>query len=125
MSSAAKILLIEDDAGITDTLRRVFSEEGHDVSVQKRGDDGLAPRGAAFAALLKFVRRRIGELADELIKGVIDVRPYRMGRATPCPQCEFRSVCRFDAGINRYLPLPPMKRSEVLKIIVEEADDGA
>ena len=42
MSSAAKILLIEDDAGITDTLRRVFSEEGHDVSVQKRGDDGLA-----------------------------------------------------------------------------------
>jgi nitrogen regulation protein NR(I) len=42
MSSAAKILLIEDDTGITDTLRRVLSEEGHDVSVQKRGDDGLA-----------------------------------------------------------------------------------
>jgi DNA-binding NtrC family response regulator len=41
MSSGAKILLIEDDAGIRDTLRRVLIEEGHDVEVEKRGDDGL------------------------------------------------------------------------------------
>ena len=41
MSDAAKILLIEDDPGITDTLRRVLAEEGHDVVVCKRGDEGL------------------------------------------------------------------------------------
>jgi nitrogen regulation protein NR(I) len=41
MSIGAKILLIEDDAGIRDTLRRVLVEEGHDVEVEKRGDDGL------------------------------------------------------------------------------------
>jgi len=45
MSSAAKILLIEDDIGITDTLRRVLVEEGHEVAVEKRGDDGLARAG--------------------------------------------------------------------------------
>jgi DNA-binding NtrC family response regulator len=37
-----RILLIEDDAGITDTLKRVLAAEGHDVAVEKRGDDGLA-----------------------------------------------------------------------------------
>jgi nitrogen regulation protein NR(I) len=42
MSNAAKILLIEDDAGIRDTLRRVLAEEGHEVAVEKRGDEGLA-----------------------------------------------------------------------------------
>jgi nitrogen regulation protein NR(I) len=42
MSNGAKILLIEDDTGIRDTLRRVLVEEGHDVEVEKRGDDGLA-----------------------------------------------------------------------------------
>jgi len=42
MSTAAKILLIEDDAGITDTLQRVLVEEGHEVAVERRGDDGLA-----------------------------------------------------------------------------------
>ena len=40
--SAAKILLIEDDSGIADTLRRVLMEEGHEVATCQRGDDGLA-----------------------------------------------------------------------------------
>ena len=42
MSAAAKILLIEDDPGITDTLQRVLTGEGHQVAVEKRGDAGLA-----------------------------------------------------------------------------------
>jgi nitrogen regulation protein NR(I) len=41
MSAAAKILLIEDDAGIIETLRQVLIEEGHEVTVEKRGDTGL------------------------------------------------------------------------------------
>ena len=41
MTTAAKILLIEDDAGITNTLQRILAEEGHEVVVRKRGDDGL------------------------------------------------------------------------------------
>src|ERR1051326_3160576 len=41
MSSETKILLIEDDAGIRDTLQRVLTEEGHEVAVADRGDTGL------------------------------------------------------------------------------------
>jgi nitrogen regulation protein NR(I) len=42
MTTAARILLIEDDPGIRDTVQQVLAEEGHDVTVEKRGDDGLA-----------------------------------------------------------------------------------
>ena len=42
MSDVAKILLIEDDPGIVMTLRRVLTEEGYSVQVEKRGDNGLA-----------------------------------------------------------------------------------
>ena len=42
MNAAARILLIEDDSGITDTLQRVLAAEGHEVAIEKRGDDGLA-----------------------------------------------------------------------------------
>jgi len=42
MNSAAKILLIEDDPGISDTLSRVLADEGHEVYVVHRGDEGLA-----------------------------------------------------------------------------------
>jgi nitrogen regulation protein NR(I) len=41
MNADAKILLIEDDPGIRETLRRVLTEEGHEVSVEERGDTGL------------------------------------------------------------------------------------
>jgi len=42
MSSAARILLIEDDPGIVVSLRRLLTEEGYEVLVEKRGDAGLA-----------------------------------------------------------------------------------
>jgi nitrogen regulation protein NR(I) len=42
MNAATRILLIEDDTGIADTLQRLLTAEGHEVVVEERGDDGLA-----------------------------------------------------------------------------------
>jgi nitrogen regulation protein NR(I) len=42
MNAAAKILLIDDDPGIRDTLQSVLSGEGCEVAVERRGDEGLA-----------------------------------------------------------------------------------
>ncbi len=57
MNAAAKILLIEDDAGVTETLRRVLEEEGHDVAVERRGDEGLARAGReAFNVVITDLR---------------------------------------------------------------------
>jgi len=41
MNASTRILLIEDDPGITDTLQRVLTHEGHNVVVEPRGDAGL------------------------------------------------------------------------------------
>jgi len=42
MNAAAKILLIDDDPGIRDSLQRLLRGEGHEVVIERRGDDGLA-----------------------------------------------------------------------------------
>jgi two-component system, NtrC family, response regulator len=42
MNPQPKILLIEDDAGITAALQKEFQAEGYQVAVARRGDDGLA-----------------------------------------------------------------------------------
>jgi nitrogen regulation protein NR(I) len=42
MSGPAKILLIEDDSGIRDTLQRILREDGYEVAVEDKGDRGLA-----------------------------------------------------------------------------------
>ena len=41
MNPPAKILLVEDDPAIVVTLSRVLTDEGYEVSVEKRGDTGL------------------------------------------------------------------------------------
>jgi ATP-dependent helicase/nuclease subunit B len=70
-----------------------------------------------FAGLLHHVRKTIGKLADRMLAGDIAIAPYRIHRLSPCPQCEFRSVCRFDPAINSYHHLPGMKREEVLEVV--------
>ena len=42
MNENTRILLIEDDPGIADTLERLLTAEGYEILVEKRGDDGLA-----------------------------------------------------------------------------------
>jgi ATP-dependent helicase/nuclease subunit B len=77
-----------------------------------------------FTALLAHVQKRIGQLADQLITGEIGIKPYWIARETPCPRCPYRSVCRFEPGIDQYNILPAMKREDVLKKITEGAGDG-
>jgi ATP-dependent helicase/nuclease subunit B len=67
-----------------------------------------------FDALLKHVEKRIGELAEQISTGDVAVMPYMLNRLTPCSRCEYRSVCRFEPGINRYRMLQGMKREDVL-----------
>jgi ATP-dependent helicase/nuclease subunit B len=87
-----------------------------------RADANDSADSRAFAALLAHVHRKIGELGDQLIGGAIDIAPYRINRLTPCPHCDFRAVCRFDAGVNRYHTLPAMKKSAVLERVLEGRD---
>lgn len=68
-----------------------------------------------FNALLQHVEKRLGQLAEQIMAGAIGISPYWMNRETPCPRCEYRSVCRFEPGINQYRILGGMGREEVLQ----------
>jgi ATP-dependent helicase/nuclease subunit B len=78
-----------------------------------------------LAALLHHVRRWIGTLAKRITTGDISIRPYMLGENSPCPKCNYRAVCRFQAS-EGYRILPTMKRSEVLEMVAEEVqiDEG-
>ena len=91
------------------------------VQVQLKRDGTLGYRNRSdaaepgeFAALLRHVQKKIAALADRIIAAEISVRPYRLNETTPCPRCEFRSVCRFEVPVNSYLPLAVLGREQVL-----------
>lgn len=101
------------DAGAARAFKYALKQDGEPTA-----NSDCATR-EEFDAVLKYVRAKIADLADRIIDGDIAVRPYRMGKQTPCPNCEFRAVCRFDPSRgDRYLLLDTPKRAEVMLSIM-------
>jgi ATP-dependent helicase/nuclease subunit B len=93
---------------------QVYIKKGGETGRRNATDDATEEE---FTALLKHVEKRLGEITDEILRGNVAVHPYMIGNRTPCPHCEYRSVCRFEPGINHYRMLPTMKREDVLAIV--------
>jgi ATP-dependent helicase/nuclease subunit B len=69
---------------------------------------------AEMDALLDHAREKLATLADGILDGQIDVRPYRLAQVSPCSTCPYLSVCRFDTSVNQYQHLHPMSKENVL-----------
>jgi ATP-dependent helicase/nuclease subunit B len=119
--------------GLINWKHRQIFDAGHEtkmsdvVSLYIRNDGTLGNKNSCdgcesseFDAMLKVVERKLAAVADAIIGGTIEVSPYRIGDASPCVYCEYRSVCRFDPAINQYRHLTPMKREEVLRRAMED-----
>ena len=112
----------ELDRSLTDGNSEVVQ-----LFLKKDGSVGRANQSDAagsteFAALLRHVERRIGELADQIMAGRIDIRPYRMGKQTPCPRCEFRSLCRLEPSPGCYDDLEGMNREEMFERLMRRKE---
>jgi ATP-dependent helicase/nuclease subunit B len=83
------------------------------------GDYGKsgALRPNDFEKVLEFTEQKIIELAEEILSGGIDVKPYRLGTDSPCSFCDYKAVCRFDWQINDYNFLESVGKNAVLKLI--------
>jgi ATP-dependent helicase/nuclease subunit B len=104
--------------GLSDVLKVHIKADG--MIGYANSSDAVQPD--VFVALLEHVRRRLGELGDQIFSGTISVEPYRLNRLTPCPHCDFRAVCRFDPSINVYHTIPAMKREEIVSRLMEGKD---
>lgn len=102
----------------SDVIQAKLKKDGTPAAI---GND-LA-RGEEIDGLLEYVKSKVGELADEILSGVVDVRPYKMRTETPCPNCEYRSVCRFQPGMNRYLHVEILGRDQVIGRINDRGGD--
>lgn len=100
------VLMVEDDRGVADMLRRQLRREGHSVDVAHSGYDGIerACTGAYDAVILDLM------LPD--IDGVDVARRLRGGGiATPLLMLTARDALHdrlrgLDAGADDYLPKP-------------------
>ena len=68
-----------------------------------------------FENVLTFTEKKIVQLVQEILSGKIDIAPYKLGTDSPCGNCEYKSVCRFDWQINDYNYLDSVNKTKVLE----------
>ena len=93
------------------------------------GKDGAATGSLMdheqMALLRRFVRRRMGELADGIAAGEVLPNPARRGSHDACEWCEWAAVCHLDApcGAPRYLA--GVKQAEFWEKLRQEVGEDA
>jgi len=102
------------------------SNKFYNFFVTKKGDQygydnisgALRPRD--FEKVLRFTETQIVRLAEKILSGKIDIRPYRLSGSSPCSYCKYKSLCRFDWQINDYNALAPVNKLSALEKISGE-----
>lgn len=116
-------ILQQDDAVLSATEHDLSGSSEVVDGLQRKKDASLKEHARLLNAeemqkLLSFAVKRTGEIAAELISGRIAAAPVKMGRATACAYCDYRSVCRFDAR------LPGCRVRDVKKRTKQEFFEG-
>lgn len=52
-----------------------------------------------FEKLQKYVKNTIKEIANEILNGNIQLKPYYKNKKTPCEYCAYKNICGFNSGI--------------------------
>lgn len=71
-------------------------------------------RPEEFSSLLRYAEGIIRGTAQAILSGQIAVRPYRLGETSPCSNCDYRAVCKFDWQINEYRSIAAVNKAEFL-----------
>jgi len=77
-------------------------------------------RPADFEAFMNFGSRKITDIAGQITSGKITALPYHLGTDSPCKQCEYKPLCRFDWQINNYNLLTRVNKEQVLERITTD-----
>lgn len=111
---------------VIDSSVRPGNDGGSKFVAAKLKNDGC-PHSACdlaetqqISAVVSHVQRRMGELADAIMDGQIDIRPYRLNRRMPCTFCVYKPVCRYDLEMVECRHLESMRRGDVLERLAEE-----
>ena len=101
--------------GTSDIVQAEISSKGDKLS--ERGGNPITEED--FNNLQNQVRKTIREISNEILKGKIDIKPFKNGKKTACEYCQYKSICRFNTNVkgNEYLKIPKLKKAEILENI--------
>lgn len=76
------------------------------VPITLKNDGSISQRGSGvinkeeFETLQKQVNKIIKQISKEILKGNIDIKPYKYNKTTGCDYCKYKTICMFDTSFN-------------------------
>ena len=106
-----------DQGGTSKIIPAGITKSG---SINKRCTNGV--ESEEFAILQKYIKKTVKDIAKEILKGKIDVKPYNKKGKTPCEYCAYKSICGFDTRLsgNKYRYINKKSNDQVIKEMREE-----
>jgi nitrogen regulation protein NR(I) len=123
MSPATRILLIEDDPGIADTLERVLREEGYEVEVESRGDHGLTQAASGSFHVVITDLKLPGLDGLELVRQLHAVQPRLPIILVTAFGSAESAIEATKSGAYDYL-LKPFNMPQLLELVHKAADSN-
>lgn len=80
-----------------------------------------------FTQMSSFVNQKIRKLGEDILKGDIDVAPYKLQKKEACGYCPYHGVCGFDERMPgyQYRKLKKFEKdADILAAMREETKDG-
>jgi len=70
-----------------------------------------------FKNLQKEVKKVIKQISSEILKGNIEIKPYKNGQSKACDYCNFSSICGFNTNVkgNGYFRVGKESKEEILE----------
>ena len=68
-----------------------------------------------FERLRQYVRKKVKEAGQDILRGEAGVNPYKSGQKTACDYCPYHAVCGFDKKVSgfEYRKLKGKKAEEI------------
>ena len=88
--------------------------------INKRSTSGVNQE--EFKILQEYITKVIKEIAKEILRGRIDLKPYNKKGKTPCEYCSYKSICGFDTRLcnNTYNYIDKNSNDQVIKQMAEK-----
>jgi len=105
--------LLVDDLGVLRIMDSLSSGHSDIIPVMftSKGVGGKSSvaRLEDFEALLRHVKRKVGEMCRRIFAGDIEIAPFRRGEVRACTFCPYGPLCWFDVLLpgNRYRVIAP------------------
>ncbi|RKL69349.1 helicase-exonuclease AddAB subunit AddB [Salipaludibacillus neizhouensis] len=72
-----------------------------------------------YDVLRSYLRNHVKKVGESILRGDIDLKPYKKKQKIPCTFCSYKSFCQFDPTIetNNYRHLTDQSNDEILESI--------